>query len=363
MKKILIAILSVIMLVSVAATLTACGGSKDVGIAMPTSDLQRWNQDGAALKKGFEDKGFSVDLKFSNNAVTTQINDIENMVTQGVKVLVISAIEGTALGRPLEQAKKKGIIVIAYDRLIMNTPDVDYYTSFDNFAVGVAQGKYIEDKLGLKTLEAGQSKNIEFIAGDPGDNNATLFFDGAMSILGDYLKGTSPKLKCLSGQTKFEEVSTAAWSSEKAQTRFDTIKGFYNTSDKKLDAVCASNDSTAQGVTASLKSLYTTKEAFPILTGQDCDKVSVKNMKDGFQSMSVFKDTRTLAKNTVDLVLAVLDGKEQTDLIKDKLLNNDSYHNGIRTVHANISDVVVVTTANIQEMLIDSGYYKASDIA
>ncbi len=342
---------------------TGNGGTSDagkdskgnlIGVAMPTQSLQRWNQDGSNMKSELEGKGYTVDLQYANNDVNTQVQQIENMITKGCNILVIASIDGSALTDVLSKASDNNIKVIAYDRLIMQSKNVDYYATFDNFKVGVTQGQYIEEKLDLKN--AAGPFNIELFAGSPDDNNANYFFDGAMSILKPYVD--SGKLVVPSGQAKFTEVATQGWDSAKAQARMDNIITANYSSGKKLDAILSSNDSVAIGIVASLQNAGygSADKAYPILTGQDCDKPNVIAMKDGKQSMSVFKDTRTLAKKVVEMVNALIDGKD-ADVNDTK-----TYNNGAKVVPSFLCDPVTVTLDNYKEMLLDSGYYQASDL-
>ena len=337
----------------VAAT-PAPADSVKVGVSMPTQSLQRWNQDGANMKEQLEAAGYKVDLQFANDEVSTQVSQIENMIAGGCKVLVIAAIEGDSLTTVLETAKTNSISVIAYDRLIMNTDAVSYYATFDNFKVGVMQGEYLEKALDLKNAEG--PFNIELITGDPGDNNINFFFGGAMSILQPYVD--SGKLVISSGQTTKEQVATPGWKTENAQKRFEDIimSVGYGPSGIKLDAVMASNDSTAQGVTNALAGAGYTAGNFPFLTGQDCDKPSVINMVARTQSMSVFKDTRTLAAQVVKMVDALMKGEEPP------VNDTNTYDNGTGIIPSFLCDPVVCTVDNFEELLVDSGYYTREDL-
>jgi putative multiple sugar transport system substrate-binding protein len=321
-----------------------------VGVAMPTKDLQRWNQDGENMKKMLEEAGYEVDLQYGANDIQTQVSQIENMIANGCKALVIASIDGDSLGTVLAQAQEKNIPVIAYDRLIMNSKAVTYYATFDNWLVGETQGKFIEEKLDLKS-GAGPF-NIEFITGDPGDNNINFFFDGAMSILQPYLD--NGQLVCPSGQTEKAVVATANWATDAAQARFETILTS-NYADKQLDAVLASNDSTARGVENALESSYT-NDVYPIITGQDCDIAIMKNLIDGKQAMSVFKDTRTLASKVVEMVDAIMQGKEPP------INDTKTYDNGTGIIPSYLCEPVACTVDNYEELLIDSGYYTMDQI-
>ena len=321
-----------------------------VGVAMPTKDLQRWNQDGENIKSQLEKAGYEVDLRYGANDIATQVSQIENMISDGCEALVIAAIDGYSLRSVLEEAKEAGIPVIAYDRLIMDSDAVSYYTTFDNWQVGVAQGKYIEEALSLKSTEG--PFNIEFITGDPGDNNINFFFDGAMSVLQPYLD--SGKLVCPSGQTEKAVVATANWSTDAAQARFENILSSNYSDGTKLDAVLASNDSTARGVENALESSYTGD--WPVITGQDCDIAIMKNLIDGRQSMSVFKDTNTLCSKVVEMVSALMQGREPP------VNDTETYDNGTGNIPSYLCEPVVCTVDNYKKLLIDTGYYTMSQI-
>ena len=316
-----------------------------IGVAMPTKDLQRWNQDGTNMKDQLEKAGYKVDLQYASNDVQTQVSQIENMISNGCQMLVIASIDGSSLGEPLSQAKAAGIRVIAYDRLIMNSDAVTYYATFDNYKVGQKQGEYLVEALGLDKATA--PKNIELFTGDPADNNCKFFFGGAMDVLKKYID--DGKLVVKSGQTAFEQVATANWDSEKSQNRMDTIIAGNYSDGTVLDAVLCSNDSTALGVENALASSYT--GAYPIITGQDCDIANVKNMLQGKQAMSVFKDTRTLASQVVKMVDSVVQGGEA------EINDTKSYDNGTGVIPTFLCDPVVVTVDNYKDMLITSGYY------
>ena len=209
-----------------------------IGVAMPTKDLQRWNQDGTNMKAELEAAGYEVDLQYASNDVATQVSQIETMISNGCKALVIASIDGDSLGTPLAQAKEAGIPVIAYDRLIMNSDAVSYYATFDNYMVGTKQGEYIEEKLDLKN--AAGPFNMEIFTGDPGDNNARFFYQGAMDVLQKYID--EGKIVVKSGSIEFADVATAEWSTEKAQNRMDAIISSNYNDGTKLDAVLCSND-------------------------------------------------------------------------------------------------------------------------
>ncbi|NLK27928.1 MAG: sugar ABC transporter substrate-binding protein [Clostridiales bacterium] len=352
-KKLFSILLCVLMLASL---LTGCSGkdkatsgkgSKKVGVAMPTKDLQRWNQDGENMKKELEAAGYEVDLQYANNEIAQQVSQIENMITGGCDALVIASIDGGSLGTVLEEAKKGNIPVIAYDRLIMGTDAVSYYATFDNYMVGTIQGQYIVDQLDLEN--AAGPFNIELFTGSPDDNNARFFFGGAMDILNPYID--SGKLNIVSGQREFEEVATLNWSTEEAQKRMENLLTAYYADGTKLDVVLSSNDSCAIGISNALVNAGYTGDNFPILTGQDCDITSVKNILAGTQSMSIFKDTRTLAAQVVKMVNAIMKGEEVP------INDTETYDNGTGIIPTYLCEPVFADVNNYKELLIDSGYY------
>jgi len=358
MKKVLVAMLIVMMAMGVAFAQGAgeSGGTdvKTIGVSMPTKSLQRWNQDGSNMKSQLEAAGYKVDLQYAgDNDIPTQVNQVENMILSD-DVLVIASIDGSSLTEVLKEAKKKNIPVIAYDRLIMNSDAVSYYATFDNFKVGVIQGEFVRDALKLDTRT--DSVNMEFFTGAPDDNNCVFFWGGAMSILEPYIK--SGKINVLSGQTSRAQCSTPNWSTEEAQKRMENLitSNKYGPNGTRLDAVLCSNDSTAQGVTNALVGAGYTKDNFPVVTGQDCDVTSVKNMLAGTQSMSVFKDTRTLAAKVVEMVDALMKGG--TPEIND----NKTYDNGTGIVPSYLCEPVYANKDNIIELLVDSGYYTRQQI-
>lgn len=321
-----------------------------VGVSMPTKDLQRWNQDGSNMESQLKDAGYDVDLQYASNDIATQVSQIENMIANGCKLLVIASIDGDSLGTVLTQAKDADIPVIAYDRLIMNSDAVTYYATFDNYMVGTKQGEYIRDSLDLDN--AAGPFNIEIFTGDPGDNNAKFFYGGAMDVLNPYIE--SGKLVVKSGQKDFETVATANWSSENAQNRMDAVIASNYGDGTILDAVLCSNDSTALGVTNALASSYT--GTYPVITGQDCDIANVKNMIAGKQSMSIFKDTRDLAAQTVKMVDAIMQGGEAP------INDTESYDNGTGIIPTYLCEPVFADVNNYKVLLIDSGYYKDADL-
>ena len=325
---------------------TGIKGTGKVGISLPTKDLMRWYEDGDRMKKGFEELGYTVDLQYAGNKTATQAAQIENMINSGCEVLIIAAIESSSLTQVLEKAESEGIPVIAYDRLIYETDTVDYYLTFDNYKVGQIQAEYIVNALNLESAKG--SFNIEITAGDPSDMNAAYFYQGAMDVLTPYLN--SGKLNIVSGQKDFKDVATDSWKTETAKTRAENIICAYYQGGTNIDAWLCSNDSTAQGVINALDNYYK-GTTYPVITGQDCDIVSVKYIIAGKQAMSVFKDTRTLANQAVETGSEILSGQTV------RVNNTTTYNNGKKTVPTFACDPVFVTADNYKVVLIDAGYY------
>jgi len=322
-----------------------------IGIAMPTKSSARWIDDGNNIVKVLKERGYGTDLQYAEDDIPNQLSQVENMVTKGAKVLVIAAIDGTTLSDVLKQAKAKGITVIAYDRLIRDTPNVDYYATFDNFQVGVLQAQSIEQGLGLK--EGKGPFNIELFGGSPDDNNAYFFYNGAMSVLKPYID--SGKLVVGSGQMGMDKVATLRWDGATAQARMDNLLSAYY-GKKRLDAVLSPYDGLSIGIISSVRGVGygSSDQPMPIISGQDAEVPSIKAMLRGEQYSTIFKDTRDLAKVTADMVDAVLSGKEVP------VNDTKTYNNGVKAVPSYLLKPLVVYKSNWEKALIDSGYYKRS---
>ena len=322
-----------------------------IGIAMPTKASARWIDDGNNIVKVLKERGYGTDLQYAEDDIPNQLSQVENMVAKGVKALIIAAIDGTTLSDVLKQAKANGIIVIAYDRLIRGTPNVDYYATFDNFQVGVLQAQSIEQGLGLKDGKG--PFNIELFGGSPDDNNAYFFYNGSMSVLQPYID--SGKLVVVSGQTGMDKVATLRWDGATAQARMDKLlSAFYGK--KRVDAVLSPYDGLSIGIISSLRGVGygSANQPMPIISGQDAEVASIKAMLRGEQYSSIFKDTRDLARVTADMVDAALAGKQVT------VNDTKTYNNGIKVVPSYLLKPVVVYRNNWEKLLIDSGYYKRS---
>ncbi|WP_037669682.1 multiple monosaccharide ABC transporter substrate-binding protein [Streptomyces griseus] len=352
---------------SLALTLSACGqnsegGAKEdkgsakggtIGIAMPTKSSERWISDGKNVVKDLEAKGYKTKLVYGEDDPDQQVSQIENLITQGVKALVVAAIDNKSLNNVLQQAADAKIPVISYDRLILGTPNVDYYASFDNEKVGQLQANYIVDKLGLKNGKG--PFNIELFAGSNDDNNTKYFFGGAMSVLKPYID--SKKLVVQSGQTNMTQVTTLRWDGATAQRRMDDIltKSYKS---KKVDAVLSPYDGISIGILSALKSdgYGSGNKPLPVITGQDAELASVKSIIAGQQTQTVYKDLRKLAEVASTMVDDALNGK------KPEVNDTKTYDNGKKVVPAYLLQPVSVDKTNYQKVLVDGGYYTADQL-
>src|SRR5476651_2299528 len=344
---------------AIALGLVALAGSAQaqdkgtIGISMPTKSSARWIADGDNMVKVLQAKGYKTDLQYADNDIPNQLAQVENMITKKEKVLVIAAIDGTTLSNALQKAADAGIKVIAYDRLIKGSKNVDYYATFDNFQVGVLQATSIVDKLGLK-----QGKgpfNLELFGGSPDDNNAFFFYNGAMSVLDPYIK--SGKLVVRSKQFGMNKVGTLRWDGAVAQARMDNLLSAYY-GNAKLDAVLSPYDGLSIGILSSVKGVgyCTAQQPCPIVSGQDAEIPSVKSILHNEQYSTVFKDTRQLAKVTVAMIDAMAQGKQP------EVTDTKTYNNGVKIVPSYLLNPVLVDGSNWKPILIDSGYYTEAQV-
>ncbi|OLF12198.1 sugar ABC transporter substrate-binding protein [Actinophytocola xinjiangensis] len=356
-----------------ALVLTGCGSSEKtidqrpasadgalVGVTMPTRSSERWIHDGDNIREALEELGYEVDLQYAENDIPTQANQIENQITKGARVLIVASIDGTALTTQLRRAADNDIPVISYDRLIRDSPNVDYYASFDNFEVGVQQATSLLTGLGMikpdgSPGEATGPFNIELFAGSPDDNNATFFFDGAMSVLSEHID--AGHLVVRSGQTDFRTIAILRWDPATAQRRMeDLLTSTYGGA--RVDGVLSPYDGLSIGILSALRSsgYGSGDQPYPVVTGQDAEVASVKSIVAGEQYSTIHKDTRELAEVSVRMADAVLKGEEP------EVNNTEDYENGEKTVPAFLLEPVIVNKDNYKEVLVDSGYYTADQL-
>nr|WP_300336379.1 sugar-binding protein [Actinomyces sp.] len=333
------------------------GSGALIGISMPTKNLERWSRDGANLKSALEKMGYTVELQYADNKVEQQNAQIQTMINKSPAVIIIGSIDGSALGPSVEAAKRQGIEVLAYDRLIRDTDAVSYYVTFDNYKIGQMQGQYIADTLDLEHQDG--PFNFEPFAGSPDDNNASLFFQGAWDVLKRYVD--AGKLACPSGKMPasaddWQSIGIQAWSNTTAQSEMENrLNSFYNTT-TRVNAVLSPNDAIALGVTQALTSAGYTGNDWPVLTGQDADQASVQNIVKGLQTMTVFKDTRKLGERAAVMVDEIVKGGDV------EVNDTESYDNGVTVIPSYLIDAVAVDKTNVKDVVVDSGYYTATEV-
>lgn len=333
-------------------------GKLDIGVVLPTKDEPRWVQDEARFKDALKDTDYSVEILFSQGSSAREKENVDALLAKGVKVLIICPHDGNAAAAA-EAAKKEGVEVISYDRLITNTEAVDYYVTFDSVAVGQAQAQYLVDKV------SGNNNPLYLYAGAASDNNAFLFFEGAWSVLqpkivdGTFvIKNSSEALALKDKETlSREEMSkiisqvTTNWDFNEAKNKAEAHLTVAQKEDKGNVFILAPNDGTARSIADVFKADTDVRSYF--ITGQDAEKASVQYIIDGKQSMTVFKDVRTLVKDSIAMAISLLKGTEPD--------TTGSYENGKIDVKAKQTEVIIVDQENVKEALMDSGYYDAKD--
>jgi putative multiple sugar transport system substrate-binding protein len=351
LRRIAVALVVTLICLTLASCTGAAGGKTMVGISMPTKSIQRWETDGENMRKGFEDAGYATMVEFANDDTALQVSQLENMINRGCKAIVVAAIDSASLSSVLQQAKDKGIYIISYDRLITDTPNVDFYVTFDNKKVGTEMALYVEKTLGLAT--AAGPLNMEISSGPPSDNNAGLIYSGMMEVLQPYID--SGVVVIPSGQTTAEQTAIDNWELANSQTRMENLlNGFYT--DKKINIAICANDTTGRGAAnAILAAGYTAGAAdYPIITGQDCEIASVQYIVDGKQSMSIFKDTRTLGEQAMKATISLLSGTAPAQ--------NGTSFNKVFDVPTYNCDLIAVTKDNYKQVLVDGGYYTLEEL-
>jgi putative multiple sugar transport system substrate-binding protein len=367
------AVLSLIAAGAMVASLAACsGGSGEagsgegdgalIGVAMPTKSSERWIADGDAVKKALEDQGYKVDLQYAEDDIPTQVSQIENMITKGAEALIIASIDGTTLTNILSDAADAEIPVIAYDRLLMDTENVDYYATFDNELVGNQQAWSLLNGLGLVELDGTPIEgapagpfNIELFAGSLDDNNAFFFFNGAMDVLKPFIDDGTLVVK--SNQTAIEQAATERWNGEVAQSRMEDLLTKSYSDGSQVNGILSPYDGISRGIISALTDAgYTEGDAWPVITGQDAEIDSVKAINNGEQYATIFKDTRELAKKAAAMAVSALNG--------DTVETNDdgTYNNNVKDVPSFLLEPVIVVKDNIQTELVETGYWTEDEV-
>jgi putative multiple sugar transport system substrate-binding protein len=344
-------------------TTTASSDNKGalVGVAMPTKVSERWIKDGNAVKDDLEKLGYKVDLEYADNKIPQQVLQVSNMITKGAKILIVASIDGGSLSDQLDAAAKAGIKVISYDRLLTGNKNVDYYVSFDNYKVGVDQATSLLTGLGFidadgKKTDKKGPLNVELFAGSPDDNNATFFFNGAMDTLKPYIADGSIVVK--SGQTGFTQVATLQWDPATAKARMQNLIAKSYSDGATLDGVLSPYDGLSIGIISALQGAGygTSTKPLPVITGQDAEAATVKSIIAGQQYSTIYKDTRQLADQASVMANDILTGK------KPETNDDKTYNNKVITVPTYLFQPTVVTKANYQKVLVDSGYYTAAQL-
>ena len=332
-----------------------------VGVAMPTKVSERWIKDGNAVKDDLEKLGYKVDLEYADNKIPQQVLQVSNMITKGAKILIVASIDGGSLSDQLDAAAKAGIKVISYDRLLTGNKNVDYYVSFDNYKVGVDQATSLLTGLGLVDADGKKTDkkgplNVELFAGSPDDNNATFFFNGAMDTLKPYIADGSIVVK--SGQTGFTQVATLQWDPATAKARMQNLIAKSYSDGATLDGVLSPYDGLSIGIISALQGAGygTSTKPLPVITGQDAEAATVKSIIAGQQYSTIYKDTRQLADQASVMANDILTGK------KPETNDDKTYNNKVITVPTYLFQPTVVTKANYQKVLVDSGYYTAAQL-
>ena len=347
MKKILFATTAVAAIAALA--LSGCTSREDtntggdaagfaadslIGVALPSKTSENWVLAGGLFEDGLKEAGFKGDVQYAGASTTVkdQQDQISGMITKGAKVIIIGAADGSQLGTQVKAAHDAGAIVVAYDRLILNTDDVDYYVAYDNFKVGQLQGQALLEGLAAK---GDGPYNVELFSGSPDDANAAVFFNGAMDVLQPKIDDGT--LNVVSGQTAVEQTATQGWKAENAQSRMDNLLTA-NYASTELHGVLSPNDTLARAIITSVKAAG---KDLPVVTGQDSEVESVKSIVAGEQYSTINKDTRVLVAKAIEIAQTLQKGeKPESSVTAD---------NGNKEVPAIYLEPIVVTKENAKE--------------
>ena len=374
MKKLTMVLLALF----VASSLFAGGGSQKpaggggalIGLAMPETHVLRWIKDGNQLKAEAEKRGYQAEVQWANADQPTQNQQIQSFLTQGAKVLVVGCLND-GVGSVIAEAKRDGVAVIAYDRIIQNSEDYDYYITFNNFKVGVLQAESIVAGLELDKATAATAKYITLFAGSPTDGNAFFFFDGAMSVLTPYidkgvLKVVGPHPKTSADTAAFQQIATEGWNASIAKTRMENL---LNNAARNvtLDAVLAPNDPLARAIIEACKADAKYRTKLPVVSGQDAEFESALSIKNSEQYSTVFKDTAKLAEAAIIIADAILKG--QTPNVPGAVLAADVNpqvkeigNTGKKYVNAYLLDPILVTKDNLS-VPVNANFFTAEEAA
>lgn len=325
-----------------------------VGMTMTDKSEQRWVMDGESMKKYLAEKGFELDLQYAKMEPQTQIAQIENMITTGCKAIIVVPVDSGSLGAVLKKAKEAGVLIINYDLMILNTPDIDYYIGFDNKQVGKIQAEYIIDRLGLKDGKG--PFNMEIFAGSLDEVNAYWYYEEAMKLLQPYID--QGQLVIRSGQTDIEKVTIQGWAPEKTSARMENLVTTYYSGEETLDVILAPADSIGVPIGNTLKNIGygAADKPMPIITGNNGNPSAIQSIEAGQMSMSIFKDTRNLGKRTAEVIDAISKGETMTPD------DTTTFDNGVITIPAFLYGMEVIDKDNWRELALDSGYYTSEQL-
>lgn len=345
-----------------AAVEEAEGDGSLIGVSLPNRATERWIADGDTIKAFLEAQGYTVDLQYASDDIPTQVTQVEAMINAGAEALIVAPIDGTTLSGVLEPLAGTDFPVIAYDRLIRNSAEVDYFVTFDQSTVGQQQAWTFLEGLGLTTLDGTAVDtppegpfSIELFAGPVDDAESTVFFDGALAVLQPYLDAGTIVIG--SGQSDLNAASTKGWDAAAAETRMTAILGEHYSADEQLHGVLSPLDSISRGIAAALTAAgHAPGEGWPVITGGGAELDSLKAILAGEQYATIFTDTRELAEAAGNLAIAGLTGATPT------VTDEETYDNGVMIVPTLLLHSRPVTGDNLERVLVDSGYWAAEDL-
>jgi D-xylose transport system substrate-binding protein len=309
---------------------TALAAGVKVGLSLPTQREERWVNDKKVMEAEAKAKGIDLRVQVTDNDAAKQVAQCENLISQGVKVLILAPHDASSASVIIDKAVKAGIKVVSYDRLVTDSAHDYYYLSFDNVKVGELQGEFITKKVPKGTYVV--------LAGSPTDNNAKLFREGAMKFIGPLAQKGDIKIVM--------DQFVKDWQPAEAQKLMEQA---LTANQNKIDAVLAPNDGTAGGAIQALAAQGLAGKV-PV-TGQDAELAGAIRIVQGTQSMTIFKDTRLLGKKAIEMAMALAEGKP-IDTQGKVVFNNK------KDVPSVLLTPYVVTRENLDAMLVDSGYLK-----
>ena len=368
MKRLLIVVASLVALLLPAMAFAsgsgeAKGSKLQVGVVLPTKDEERWTQDQTRFQDAFAKAGYNVQILFSEKDSAKEKANVESLISNGVKAIIICPVDGSAAAAAADEAHKAGVKVISYDRLIRDTASVDYYVTFDSVAVGAAWAQYLVDRA---APNGGKGLHLYIYAGAASDNNAFIFFQGAWGVIQPKIADGTFVIENSSEAVALQDKKTLTREEDgedhrpgdhqlvalrcEEHRRVQPDRG-HRIPQKGVCYVLSPNDQTARAIGDAFAADKAVTKYYT--TGQDADKASIQYIIDGKQSMTVLKDVRTLVADAINAATLYLQGKVPPQ--------TNTYNNGKIDVPAKPSAIVSVTKDNVKAAIVDSGYYPASD--